>query len=80
METDQRCLEDRVVQVEASDFVLKLPDLSVEMMHLVESRRALACSSATEPANEMQYLLYFMAAIDFIGGGQHFHHDLVHLA
>jgi hypothetical protein len=59
--------EWRVLKVEASDLVPQQFGLSLEMVHLAKHLCALACSGATQPADEMQDLV-FLAAADFLSG------------
>jgi hypothetical protein len=65
--------------VEASDLILQQSDLPLEMMLLVERRLALACSGATQPADEMHDLVFFAAA-DLVDGREQFDNDFVRFA
>jgi hypothetical protein len=55
------------VRLEASEFVLQLSYLSIEIVHLIDGRRALARSGMAQSANVVQNLVS-RATADFVGG------------
>lgn len=55
------------MRLEAPEFVLQLSYLSIEIVHLIDGRRALARSGMAQSANVVQNLVS-RATADFVGG------------